>query len=133
MIEDGRGSSSTIRTAVIETAPLLSAPYASRWSLAFPFRTTPPPERRPARYLESRARKALAVLRRTGADLPDDFAIGELKTAFRHAARRLHPDAHPDADPWLLQRLGAGFAELRDAYVVLLRIAQRPNGRSNCQ
>jgi hypothetical protein len=129
LIEAGHGSSSTTRTAGIETAPLLSAPYASRWHQAFPFRTTPqPPGRRPARLLGAAERAALATMRRAGGDLPDDFVISELKSAFRRAARQLHPDAHPDADRWLHQRLGQGFAAVREAYVVLLRAAERrPN------
>jgi hypothetical protein len=74
------------------------------------------------------ARAALATLRRAGEDLPDDFLISELKSAFRCAARRLHPDAHPDAEASVHRRLGEGFAEVREAYLVLLRAADsRPN------
>jgi hypothetical protein len=129
LIEAGRGSSSTTRTAGIETAPLLSAPYASRWPRAFAFRTTPaPPGRRPSRVHGAAPRAALATLRRAGADLPDDFLISELKSAFRRAARRLHPDAHPDAEASVHRRLGEGFAEVREAYLVLLRAADsQPN------
>jgi hypothetical protein len=125
LIDAGRGSSTTARTAGIETAPLLSAPYAPRWHQAFPFRTTPPPGRRPARALGPPERAALATMRRAGADVPDDFLVSELKSAFRRAARRLHPDAHPDADLALGQRLGRGFAEVREAYLMLLRATER--------
>jgi len=129
LIDAGRGSSSTTRTGGIETAPLLSAPHASRWPRAFPFRTTPQPTGlRPARALGTAARTALATLRLAGAELADDFLISELKSAFRRAARRLHPDAHPDAEASVRQRLGEGFAEVREAYLVLLRVADsRPN------
>jgi hypothetical protein len=107
-------------TAGIRTSPLVGVvhrlPYVSAVLHAFP----PPRRVRPGRRLDARHRAALRTLRRAGAsDLPDDFLVPELKSAFRRLARDLHPDMHPDSSPDARARLAAAFHQVREAYRTL--------------
>ncbi|HEY8535386.1 MAG TPA: DnaJ domain-containing protein [Vicinamibacterales bacterium] len=113
-----RSSSTVHRAAGIFTFPLAGAPL-SRPRARFPF-TAPPPPRRPTRRLTPGQREALDLLRRTGnPDLPEDFTTAELKTAFRRAARRVHPDRHPD--PAAHEALALEFCRVRQAYEILMK------------
>ncbi len=105
-----------VRTAGIVTVPLLQPPYARRW---LSFDPLEPPAAPPARPINEAQRDALDVLRRAGATLGEDFAVDQLKTAFRRLARRLHPDVHPGAGAGELRRLAVTFSNIREAYLVL--------------
>jgi DnaJ-class molecular chaperone len=67
--------------------------------------------------------RALAELIELGAALDDAFTAEELRTAFRHLARRLHPDRHPTASERETSRLAAAFARAKAAYDDLKRAA----------
>jgi|SRR5690606_1617647 len=118
MVDGGamRSSSTVHRAAGIFTFPLAGTPL-SRPRASFPF-VAPPPPRRPVRRLTPRQREALDLLRRTGnPGLPDDFTTAELKTAFRRAAREVHPDRHPD--PAAHAALARDFCRVRQAFEIL--------------
>jgi hypothetical protein len=75
-----------------------------------------PPVSRIARRLSEADRASLDVLRRSGANLPDDFTPDELKAAFRQLAFRFHPDQHPGATAAERLALGRSFAQVHAAY-----------------
>jgi hypothetical protein len=108
-------SSSTVPAAGIFTAPLAGSPLAAPRAA---FARIAPPPRRPARRLTPRQRAALNLLRGTGSPwLSEDFSIAELKTAFRRAARLVHPDVHPDSADHAA--LAGRFHEIRKAFEAL--------------
>jgi hypothetical protein len=73
------------------------------------------------RALTPGERAALDLLgRASGCQLDAAFDGRLLRRAFRAAARRLHPDAHPAADQAERERLGAAFVAVRAAYLTLL-------------
>jgi hypothetical protein len=87
---------------------------------------TPPKPAAPCtRQLTARERQALDLLASASACVLDaSFDARLLRRAFRTAARRLHPDAHPAAAPVERERLGAAFAAARAAYLILLPLGK---------
>jgi hypothetical protein len=83
-----------------------------------------------SRRLTATERAALDLLARASAcALDSSFDSRLLRRAFRTAARRLHPDAHPAAGRAERERLGAAFAAARAAYLTLLPLShERPRG-----
>lgn len=66
----------------------------------------------------------LELLRRNGARIADAFTEHELKTAWRKAALKTHPDRFAQADHATQLRMSALFRELAEAYDVLsMRLA----------
>jgi hypothetical protein len=52
--------------------------------------------------------------------LPPGAEVGEIKRAYRRLAKSLHPDLHPDATPEERHDLQSRFAQVTDAYRVLV-------------
>ena len=119
LIDAGPRPSSTATTAGICTSPLLS--LAFDFGASCGLRGTGARARRPRRSLTPSQETALGTLRRAGAPLADDFDDAELKAAFRRLARQWHPDMHPEAGLDRRTALAVQFAEVREAYEVLLK------------
>lgn len=77
--------------------------------------------RRNAHSLDAEDIAALEFLRRNGANLSDDFHEGELKSAYRFLALRLHPDRHVGASERERLEWTQDFALLNDAIKRLAR------------
>lgn len=58
----------------------------------------------------------LELLRRNGARIEDAFTVQDLKTAWRKAALKTHPDRFAQADHGTQLRMSALFRELAEAY-----------------
>jgi hypothetical protein len=92
--------------------------------------TSPVSVPRPWRRLTGAEREALDLLASASAvPLDPSFDAPLLRRAFRSAARKLHPDAHPTACSAERERLGTAFAAARAAYLILLPLSEeRPRG-----
>lgn len=63
---------------------------------------------------------AMELLKRhSGGKLPESFSESELKSAWRHAALKTHPDRHIGEDHVIQARASALFRELQLAYTIL--------------
>lgn len=78
--------------------------------------------RRPVRTLTPLQQQGLDALNRHGAPLRPDFTAAELRRAYRHLARSIHPDRHPHATPSERERLTRAFADASDGYRRLLAL-----------
>ncbi len=68
---------------------------------------------------------AFELLRRhSGNRLPEEFTESELKSAWRQAALKSHPDRHLDADATTQAQMAALFRELQTAYALLAELFQ---------
>jgi preprotein translocase subunit Sec63 len=85
-------------------------------------RVAPTREARPPRPMNAVQRMAFELLNLAGASLATDFTNAELKGAFRRLARELHPDMHRNVTAERRTSLGMQFAEIREAYELLLKI-----------
>jgi hypothetical protein len=84
-------------------------------------RTSPAPGPTRLRLTSPEQHEALGLLRRLGAGgLPPEPAVDDVKRAFRDLARRYHPDRHPDLSADEGARRALLFAQVADAYRVLL-------------
>jgi len=82
--------------------------------------TGPDGLRRPPRRLTAAQQEALGVLRTLGVGwLCDGFTDAQVKSAFRHLARRFHPDRHPGSTAAERASLARSFAAACDAYRTL--------------
>jgi len=100
----------------------LTAPHGYFASDARPIPATHAPVR-PSRQLTAEQQAALITLAAAARErLDPSFDHGELKRAFRRAARRLHPDTYPDADGATRRQLEVAFAAARHAYLLLLSL-----------
>jgi hypothetical protein len=89
-----------------------------------------PPRRGSAtRQLTAAQREALDAMNALGARLEPDFSVADLRRAFRHLARRCHPDARFDAGPAERARLTRLFAAMQDAYRCLLTVPRTSGAR----
>ena len=96
--------------------PAPTPPAAAAVPAGVRTRVEPRSDRKPARILMARERRALRELIALGADLHADFTASELRRAFRILARRYHPDSHPHLDEATKARLALTFAGVAESY-----------------
>lgn len=104
-------------------------------------RTTPPAQKislnqpRPEKRVRAQTLEALCAFellrRHSGGSLPENFTEAELKSAWRHAALKTHPDRHLGADASAQAETAALFRELQSAYSILSALFQTDQGLSN--
>lgn len=75
----------------------------------------------PRRVLSPGQRAAIDCLVRLGAGSLDACSSDrEIRSAYRNLVRRYHPDTHPGAGPFEVAALARQFAELTEAYRLLI-------------
>lgn len=73
---------------------------------------SPKAEPRKAHLLDVEDTAAIEFFRREGCELSTDFTVGELKTAYRKLALKLHPDRHSGDDEVARRRWDLRFQQL---------------------